>query len=83
MIQPQLNEFEKAVQAHKEGIDQQIQATVELGLSNGTIKESQFEETSNGDMHYRLNDQQGTEIVYNVSQKRVHSYGGNLNQNVK
>lgn len=75
-----MNDFEKAINEHKQRIDQQIHDQIEKGIADGSIVESEFEMADNGDKCFRLNDQQGTEIIYNFTKKKVHSYGGNLNQ---
>ncbi|RYD52375.1 MAG: hypothetical protein EOP52_09435 [Sphingobacteriales bacterium] len=80
MTTQQKADFEKAILEHKLKIDKQIQTLVEQGLADGTISDKKFEAAPNGDLHFRLNDQQGTEIIYNVTQKKVYSYGGKINQ---
>lgn len=76
-----MREMEKAVEAHKQRIDRQIENYITTGLASGMIREEHFERAPNGGSWFRLVDQEGVDIVYNYTRRTVHSYGGGLNWN--
>jgi len=77
---PILREMEQAVKAHKQKIDRSIVSHIQRGMASGEITEAHFEKAPNGDLWFRLVDQEDVPIVYNYTKRTVYSYGGGIHK---